>query len=146
MDTVPTKIDDWYTQAINFKTQWDRADAVAHRKPYNPYPTQKNNTHTQQVPKVDPYAMDVDAVKLEKLTSEERERCFKEGRCLQCRKPRHFMKDCTTFTEKPFLPERPQEKPKHKRVAVVEEDEEELKDLAEEMEELTVGKVMIQDL
>ena len=77
MDMVPTKIDDWYTQAINFKTQWDRADAIACKKPYNPYPIQKNNT--QQTQKADPYAMDVDAVKLEKLTSEEREKCFKEG-------------------------------------------------------------------
>ena len=54
------------------------------------------------------------------------------------------MKDCTTFTEKPFLPKKPQEKPKPKRVAVIEE-EEELKELAKEMEKLTVGKVMIQD-
>ena len=82
MDTVPTKIDDWYTRAINFKTQWDRADAIAHKKPYNPYPTQRTNTHVQPTPKVDPYAMDVDAFKVEKLTKEERERCFKEGHCL----------------------------------------------------------------
>ena len=69
MDTVPTKIDDWYTRAINFKTQWDRADAVAQRKTYNPYPTQKSQP-TQNT-KTDPYAMDVDAVKIEKLTPEE---------------------------------------------------------------------------
>ena len=55
------------------------------------------------------------------------------------------MKDCTTFTEKRFSPKKPQEKCKTKRVAVVEEDQQELNDLAEEMEELTVGKVMIQD-
>ena len=29
MDTVLTRINDWYTRAINFKTQWDRADTVA---------------------------------------------------------------------------------------------------------------------
>ena len=34
---------------------------------------------------------------------------------------------------------------KPKRVAVVEEEEQELKDLAKEMEEATIGKVMIQD-
>ena len=55
------------------------------------------------------------------------------------------MKDCTTFTKKPFPSKKPREKPKPKRVAVVEEDEEELKELAKEMEELTVGKVRIQD-
>ena len=55
------------------------------------------------------------------------------------------MKDCTTFSEKTLPPRKPQEKPKPKRVAIVEEDKEELKELAEGMEELTVGKVMIQD-
>ena len=55
------------------------------------------------------------------------------------------MKDHNTFNKKPFQPRRPQEQPKPKRVAIVEEDKQELKDLAEETEELTVGKVMIQD-
>ena len=55
------------------------------------------------------------------------------------------MKDCTTFSEKAFPLRKPQERPKPKRVAIVEEDEQELKELAEEMEELTVRKVMIQD-
>ena len=33
MDTVPTTIDEWYTRALHFKTQWDRADAIASKKP-----------------------------------------------------------------------------------------------------------------
>ena len=44
MDTVPTKIDDWFIHAVHFKTQWDRADAIPHNRPYNPYPTQKNHS------------------------------------------------------------------------------------------------------
>ena len=143
MDTVPTRIDDWYMRAINFKTQWGRADTIAQRKPYSLYPTQKTNTQAQSTPKADPYAMDVDAVKIKKLTKEERERCFREGRCLQCRNPGHFMKDCTSFTEKPFPSKKPLEKPK--RVAMVEEDEQELEDLANRMEEVTIGKVMVED-
>ena len=57
------------------------------------------------------------------------------------------MKDCTNFSEKTFPPRKPQEKPKPKRVAIVEKDKEELKQLAKEEreEEPTVGKVMIQD-
>ena len=53
----------------------------------------------------------------------------------------------TNFSEKTFPPRKPQEKPKPKRVAIVEEDEEELKQLAEEEreEELMIGKVVIQD-
>ena len=87
--------------------------------------------------------MDVNVVKIEKLTREERERCFKEGHCLQCRKPGHFMKDCTNFTEKSFQPRKPQEKPK--RVAIVEEDELELEGLAKGMEGVTIGKVTVED-
>ena len=143
MDMVPTKIDDWYMRAINFKTQWEWADSVAQRKIYTPYSTQKTNTQAQSTLKVDPYAMDVDAVKIEKLTKEERERCFKEGRCLQCRKPGHFMKDCTRFMEKPFQLRKLQEKPR--KVAVIEEDKQELEDLAKEMEEATIGKITIED-
>ena len=81
MDTVPTTINDWYIRAIHFKTQWDRADAIASRKPYNPYPVQRNHVNHQS-PKVDPYAMDVDSIHIEKLTKEEREKCIREGCCL----------------------------------------------------------------
>ena len=85
--------------------------------------------------------MDVDAVRIEKLSQEERERCFKEGHCLQCRKPGHFQRNCTQFTERP-QPKRPQEKPK--RVAVVEE-EQELENQTSIFEEAIVGKVSVGD-
>ena len=55
------------------------------------------------------------------------------------------MKDCTNFSEETFLSKKSQEKPKPKRVAIVEEDKEELKQLTEEIGELTVGEVVIQD-
>ena len=41
--------------------------------------------------------MDVDSICIEKLTKEEREKCIKEGQCLQCRKPGHYSRNCTTF-------------------------------------------------
>ena len=87
--------------------------------------------------------MDVDTVKIEKLTKEEREKCFREGHCLRCRKPGHFMKDCNSFTEKSFQLRKPQEKPK--RVAVVKDDEQELENLAKGIEEVTIGKVTVED-
>ena len=72
MDTVPTKIDNWYTCAIHFKTQWETADAIAQKNPYNPYPTQRNHTnHHSSSSKVDPYTMDVNSIHIEKLTQEE---------------------------------------------------------------------------
>ena len=61
MDMDPTKVNDWYSWAIHFKTRWDRADAIAHQKPYNPYSVQKNYT-SHQSPKVNPYAMDIDSI------------------------------------------------------------------------------------
>ena len=97
MDTVPTKIDDWYTHTIHFKTQWERADAVANKQPYNPYPIQRNHTPSHQNQKVDPYAMDIDSIHIEKLTQEEREKCIREGHCLWCRKPGHYSRNCSTF-------------------------------------------------
>ena len=57
MDTVPTTIQGWYTRAIHFKTQWEKANTVTTCKPYNPYPTQKNHNHSKPTP--DTYAMDV---------------------------------------------------------------------------------------
>ena len=141
MDTVPTKIEDWYIRATQFKTQWERADMVAKRRNYTPFTQPKTNTPSQSTPKQDPYAMDIDAVKVEKLTQEEREKCFREGRCLRCRNPGHFQRNCTQFTEWP-QPKKPQEKPR--KVAVVEE-EQEFEDQIKEFEEATVGKVSVGD-
>ena len=141
MDTVPTKIEDWYIRATQFKTQWERGDMVMKRRNYTPFTQPRTNTQTQSTPKPDPYAMDVDTVRVEKLTQEEREKCFKEGRCLRCTKPGHFQRNCTQFMERPQS-RKPQEKPK--RVAVVEE-EQEPEDRTNEFEEATVGKVSVGD-
>ena len=142
MDTIPTKIDDWYIRATQFKTQWERADMVTKRRNYTPFTQQRTSSQTQSTPKPDPYAMDVDAVKIEKLTKEEREKCFREGHCLQCRKPRHFSKDCTQFMEQP-QPKKHQQNPK--RVAVVKEDEQEFTNQTSGIEEATVGKITVED-
>ena len=73
MDTVPTMIDEWYTRAIHFKTQWDKADAIASRKPYNPYPVQRNHTNHQN-PKVNPYTMDVNSLWIKKNSPKKKAR------------------------------------------------------------------------
>jgi hypothetical protein len=41
--------------------------------------------------------MDVDAVRIPKLTPSEREQCFKLGLCLRCRKAGHNAASCSTF-------------------------------------------------
>jgi hypothetical protein len=45
--------------------------------------------------------MDVDAIKVAKLTKEERDRCMREGLCLRCRKKGHMARNCPTFQQKP---------------------------------------------
>src|SRR5882762_9617505 len=42
----------------------------------------------------DPDAMEVDALKTDKLSKEEREKLSKEGRCFQCKKQGHMSRDC----------------------------------------------------
>ena len=40
--------------------------------------------------------MEVDTVRLKKLTPQERAKCMKEGRCFKCRKVGHNAKNCRT--------------------------------------------------
>jgi hypothetical protein len=42
--------------------------------------------------------MDVDAIRIPKLTPLEREQCFKQGLCLRCKKAGHNATSCSTFS------------------------------------------------
>ena len=42
--------------------------------------------------------MDVDVIKITRLTSEERKRCIEKGLCFRCRKPGHLSGTCPTFS------------------------------------------------
>ena len=53
------------------------------------------NTPTSRAPR-DSNAMDVDSVRLKKLTPQECTKCMKEGRCFKCRKIGHDAKNCRT--------------------------------------------------
>ena len=43
--------------------------------------------------------MEVDAIKVAKLTKKKREWCMKEGLCLRCRKKGHMARNCPTFQQ-----------------------------------------------
>ena len=122
MEMVPDQIDDWYKRAQKFQTQYEHAKEVENRRKgtapiFRPLPS-------SSTPAKDPNAMDVDVIRLGKLSQEEREKCFKQGLCFRCRKPRHNSHNCKTFSGN-----RPQTK-----VRKVEEEAEEAKDFDGEVE------------
>ena len=98
MDTVPTTIQEWYSKAIHFQMQWEQAEEISKRNQrpvhsYQPFPSTSTRTK-------DPNAMDVDVVRVRKLTPEERKRCIKKGLCFRCRKPGHLSGECPSFPNK----------------------------------------------
>ena len=71
--------------------------------------------------------MDVDVVKLKKLTLEEREECFKKGHCLRCHKKGHMANACPTFSDpskKPYV-QQAQKEEKLPKLKEIEDDNEE---------------------
>ena len=72
--------------------------------------------------------MDVDAVKLLKLTSEEKKKCIKEGLCFYYKKKGHMVSDyprSTKPSKKPHVQwaQKEEKLPKLKKIADDEEDE-----------------------
>ena len=55
-------------------------------------------TQAPQAPR-DPNTMDVDVVRLKKLTPQEQAKCMREGRCFKCRKTSHDAKNYRTKTD-----------------------------------------------
>ena len=84
--------------------------------------------------------MDINFVCLEKLTPQERERCFKNNLCLHCRKPGNQANECPTFTtqtQKPTFQKKPQQP--NQKVVRIEEQVEEI------MKEENIAKFSVQD-
>ena len=85
--------------------------------------------------------MDVDVNKRpKKLTPEERDKCFKEGRCLRCREKGHMAASCTTYTNLPPLPTCSPARPPTKKVAVVETSAS-VEEITKEDEERVIGRL-----
>ncbi|KIN98734.1 hypothetical protein M404DRAFT_31061 [Pisolithus tinctorius Marx 270] len=73
METTPTKITEWYTQAQKFDAKWRKVNEFSRKKEKKVF--HPRNSFAEEK---DPNAMDVDGVRLSK---EERDCHIKEGRC-----------------------------------------------------------------
>ncbi|KAF8557691.1 hypothetical protein OG21DRAFT_1481937 [Imleria badia] len=103
MDTVPDKIEAWYTKAEAFQAQWARSNKIAaHHSRKKTTPNTSTPRPYLPTPKAkDLNAMDVDAIHIGKFTPEERKKCVEKGLCFRCRKAGHMSSSCSTF---PFTP------------------------------------------
>ncbi|KAI5115334.1 hypothetical protein M0805_000622 [Coniferiporia weirii] len=97
-DTMPATINDWYKAASRSDNIYRRLRAIQ-----GPPPTiQQNNRFRKfsNTPRTSNYnnpGTPSNANRPPRLTPEERDKCFKEGRCLACREKGHNSRDCTKF-------------------------------------------------
>ena len=141
MEVIPTTPKGWYDKIDQFLSQRHFAASVAKQHSSRTLVAFHNPAPMRSTPSRDPNAMDVDTKKKpHSLTPEERERCFKEGRCLHCRQKGHMAASCTTFTNPPPLPTHSSARPPTKKVAVVETTAS-VEEIAEEDEDQVIGRL-----
>ena len=141
MEVIPTTPKGWYEKIDQFLSQRRFAVSVAKQHSSRTPVAFHTPTSTRNTPSRDPNAMDVDInERPKKLTLEERDKCFKEGRCLRCRKKGHMAASCTTYTNLPPLPARSPARPPTKKVAIVETTAS-VEEIAEEDEDRVIGRL-----
>ncbi|KAI5115155.1 hypothetical protein M0805_005530 [Coniferiporia weirii] len=94
-DTMPATINDWYKAASRSDNIYRRLRAIQ-----GPLPsTQQNNRFRKfsNTPRTSNFVTPSNTNRPPRLTPEERDKCFKEGRCLACREKGHNSRDCTKF-------------------------------------------------
>ncbi|KAI5115090.1 hypothetical protein M0805_006738, partial [Coniferiporia weirii] len=97
-DTMPTTINDWYKAASRSDNIYRRLRAIQGPPP----PTHQTNRFRKfsNTPRTSSYSnpsTSSNASRPPRLTPEERDKCFKEGRCLACREKGHNSRDCPKF-------------------------------------------------
>ncbi|KAI5115957.1 hypothetical protein M0805_002676 [Coniferiporia weirii] len=97
-DTIPTTINAWYLAASRSNNIYRHLRAI--QGP--PTPTQQNNRFRKfsNNPRTTNYNAtnpSPNTNRPPRLTPEERDKCFKEGRCLACHEKGHNSHDCTKF-------------------------------------------------
>ena len=139
MEVIPTTPKGWYEKIDQFLSQRHFAASVAKQHSSRTPAAFHTPVPTRNTPSRDPNAMDVDTnEKPKKLTLEEQDKCFKEGRCLRCRKKGHMAVSCTTYTNLPPLPTCSPARPPTKKVAVVETTAT-VKEITKEDEDRVIG-------
>ena len=79
MDTVPTNVEEWYLKTIHFQTQWEWAEEISQRNCQPIKTTYYSCSSPPSSKTCDPDAMDVDIIKISKLTPDERKWCIEKG-------------------------------------------------------------------
>jgi len=88
LEKIPTTISGLYAKASLFDAQFRRLREISGQNK-GTFQTTKKPSVPRYVSTNDPNAMDID-----RLTTEERERHMKERRCFECHKIGHQAKDC----------------------------------------------------
>ena len=104
MQNPPDTLEEWIAKAKTFHNQKLCIDELRRGTRYSSFRT-PNFPSPQNSP--DPNAMEIDIVRLKKLTPQEHAKCMREGRCFKCRKTGHSARNCQTKTNPAPGPSRP---------------------------------------
>ena len=104
MQDPPDSLEGWIAKAKTFHNQKLRIDEI--RKGARPSNFRTPNSSSTRTPP-DPNAMEIDTIRLKKLSPQERAKCMREGRCFRCRKTGHDARNCRTKTNPTPGPSRP---------------------------------------
>ncbi|KAI5115345.1 hypothetical protein M0805_007491 [Coniferiporia weirii] len=97
-DTMPTTINDWYKAASCSDNIYRRLRAIQGPPPPNPQNNRfRKFSNNHPSPNYSTTSTSSNVNRPPRLTPEERDKCFKEGRCLACREKGHNSRDCTKF-------------------------------------------------
>ncbi|KAI5116007.1 hypothetical protein M0805_004379 [Coniferiporia weirii] len=94
-DTMPTTINDWYKAASRSDNIYQRLHTIQGPPPSNP--TNRFRKFNNNNPRTNNYSPSNTSNCPPRLTPEECNKCFKEGRCLACCEKGHNSRDCTKY-------------------------------------------------
>ncbi|KAI5115330.1 hypothetical protein M0805_006526 [Coniferiporia weirii] len=97
-DTMPSTINDWYKAASRSDNIYRRLRAIQGPPPPNPQNNRfRKFSNNHPSPNYKSTGAPSNTNRPPRLTPEERDKCFKEGRCLACREKGHNSRDCPKF-------------------------------------------------